>query len=452
MSIASVFRSYRAVLWAGFGSLLAIVLVIGWKGNQVVSAIETQNELIRTASIGRDELIDGVRFNLSQAASSIRDYLLDDDAAALRRRRTDLETLRRLTVSALATYERDLPPDEARVWGQLKQDVISYWSALEPVSQWDAQTRRKEAASFLRYQVIPRQREVNALISRIAQIDRYNLAQSDRKIAELFTRFRKELALSTLAACSLGGVLAFLTIRRVLVLEQAAERRLREVTQARSELQYLSNRVVTVQEEERRRVARELHDEVGQSLSAMLVELSRANNRLPPESESRSNLSLAQQLAERAVAQVRDIALLLRPSMLDDLGLVSALKWQAREVSRRTGIKVRVAAESVSDNLPDSCRTCIFRVVQEALNNAACHARASWARVEAVREEDQIRVAIQDNGCGFDPSQEKGMGILGMEERAKGLGGVFRIDSERGAGTIVSVLLPIGPSNPDAGG
>ena len=157
-------------------------------------------------------------------------------------------------------------------------------------------------------------------------------------------------------------------------------------------------------------------------------------------------LSVARQLADRATAQVRDMALLLRPSMLDDLGLVPALQWQAREVSRRTGVKVKVAAETVADDLPDEYRTCVYRIVQEAVNNAARHAHASTVRVEARQENGRIRVSIQDDGAGFDTTSLKGMGILGMEERVKKLGGVFRIDSEKGGGTIVSLLLPLAES------
>jgi signal transduction histidine kinase len=443
MRLPPVLKSYRAVLWAGFGGLLAIILLIGWQGSRVISAIEAQNGSLRKAYTDRDELLDGIRFDLAQSGSSVRDYLLDDNRAAVERHRAELRTFRQRIDSSLAAYGRDLPADEAPLWSQLKQDIDAYWRVLEPATRWDAGTRLDRAESFLRRQVIPRQQELEALISSVDQVDQRNLEQSNRKISELFSRFRRELALWTLAAALLGGALAFLAVQQVLNLEHAADRRLREVTQARSELQYLSNRVVTVQEEERRRVARELHDEVGQTLSAVLVELGRATNRLPAECGSRVDLSLAQQLAQRVLGQVRDIALLLRPSMLDDLGLVPALKWQAREVSRRTGIKVRVAADTVADDLPDKCRTCIYRVVQEALNNAARHAQASWARVEAVQENGQIRVTIQDNGAGFDPSQEKGVGILGMEERVKGLGGVFRIHSEKGSGTIVSLLLPM---------
>jgi signal transduction histidine kinase len=450
MRVPPVLKSYRVVLWTGFGSLLAIILLIGWKGSQVVAALESQSNALRAAYLQRDDWLDSIRFALSQSASSVRDYLLDDDAAAVLQHRTDLENQRRQIGEAIASYDHDLPADEAALWQQLKRRVNAYWKAVEPAFGWDGDTRRRQAESFLRRQVIPRQGELLGLISQVDQTDHRNLQESNRKISQLFTRFASELALSTLAASLLGGVLAFLTVRRVLGLEQASERQLREVMQARSELQDLSHRVVTVQEEERRRVARELHDEVGQTLSAVLVELGRAGNRLPPDSESRANLSLARELAERAVAQVRDMALLLRPSMLDDLGLVPALKWQAREVSRRTGVKVKVAAETVPDDLPDRYRTCIYRVVQEALNNAARHARASWARVDAVQENGHIRVTIQDNGGGFDPSQDKGMGILGMEERVKGLGGVFRIDSEKGSGTIVSLLIPVAPAAREA--
>jgi signal transduction histidine kinase len=443
MRVPAILKSYRAVLWMGFGSLLAIILLIGWKGSQVVAQLESQSNALRAAYVERDELLDSVRFALSQSASSIRDLLLEDDPALVRQHQTELQAQRRQISDAIERYGRDLPPDEAALWQQLRRRVNAYWNAIEPAFRWDAGTRRRQAEDFLRRQVMPRQGELLSLISQVDQSDHRNLQESNRRISDLFKRFGAELAFSTLAASFLGAVLASLTVRRVLALEQAGERRLREVTQARSELQDLSHRVVTVQEEERRRVARELHDEVGQALSAVLVELGRAGSRLPPESDTRAHLALARELAERAVAQVRDMALLLRPSMLDDLGLVPALKWQAREVARRTGVKVKVAAETVPDDLPDTYRTCIYRVVQEALNNAARHARASWARVEAVQENGSIRVTIQDNGSGFDPSQEKGMGILGMEERVKGLGGLFHIDSEKGSGTIVSLVIPI---------
>jgi signal transduction histidine kinase len=129
--------------------------------------------------------------------------------------------------------------------------------------------------------------------------------------------------------------------------------------------------------------------------------------------------------------------------MLDDLGLIPALRWQAREVQRRTGVKVTVVAENIPDDLPDEQRTCIYRVVQEAVRNSCRHAGADSVRITVRRDPSHIRVSIQDNGAGFDAQREKGMGILGMEERVRSVGGAFRIDSEPGSGTVVGILVPL---------
>jgi len=129
--------------------------------------------------------------------------------------------------------------------------------------------------------------------------------------------------------------------------------------------------------------------------------------------------------------------------MLDDLGLVPALKWQAKEVARRTGMKVRVDAEDVSDDLPDLYRTCLYRVVQEALHNATRHSKATHVRVTVRRDQAGVLAEIQDDGAGFHSQQEKGMGILGMEERVRHLGGEFFVKSEPGHGTSVSIRLPL---------
>ncbi|HLK49503.1 MAG TPA: histidine kinase [Bryobacteraceae bacterium] len=440
-------RSSRAVLWAGFGGLLAIIILMAAKGSQVVSVIQSETNRLLAEHQQREDLLDGIRFSLSESASDIRDYLLDRDPSALAQRRDDLQKLRQRITEAVERYGRNLPADEAALWAQLQRDVDAYWNALAPSLHWNAETRRARAEDFLQEQVIPRQGELLALTAAVDRANQRNLEQSNRRVAKLFRQFRLEMAVSAIVALVLGGLLALLTITRMLALERSAGAQLREVARARSELQNLSRRLVAAQEEERRRVARELHDEIGQALSAILVELGRLEGRLPPEpQQNRAMVAVARQLADRATAQVRDMALLLRPSMLDDLGLVPALQWQAREVSRRTGVKVKVAADTVADDLPDEYRTCVYRIVQEAVNNAARHAHATTVRVDASQEDGRIRVSIQDNGAGFNPKLEKGMGILGMEERVKKLGGAFRIDSEEGAGTIVSLLLPLSAS------
>jgi signal transduction histidine kinase len=219
------------------------------------------------------------------------------------------------------------------------------------------------------------------------------------------------------------------------------------VVRAREELHRLSARLVSAQEEERRNLSRELHDEIGQSMSALLVELGNLGSSLPAENAAlQERLQAVKRLAENNVVVLRNLSLLLRPSMLDDLGLVPALKWQAREVARRSGIKVKVDAEDVPDHLPDEYRTCIYRVVQEALHNATRHSKATHVRVTVTHEQARVCVRIQDDGVGFQAPQEKGMGILGMEERVRHLGGRFQIDSGSGHGAAISIELPLLPA------
>jgi signal transduction histidine kinase len=146
--------------------------------------------------------------------------------------------------------------------------------------------------------------------------------------------------------------------------------------------------------------------------------------------------------AETAVSSVRNIALLLRPSMLDDLGLVPAIEWQAREVSRRSEMEVEVEASGVSDDLREEYKTCIYRVTQEALNNAARHSggHRAWVRLEET--DNQSAVVVKDDGHGFDASKTRGLGLLGMEERVRRLGGRLEISSTPGQGTVLRAELP----------
>jgi len=167
-------------------------------------------------------------------------------------------------------------------------------------------------------------------------------------------------------------------------------------------------------------------------------------SRIVPAGEHAMNEHLAKvkDLAEKSVKTVRNIALLLRPSMLDDLGLVPALEWQAREVSRRGEMEVDVHSALTSEQLPDEIRVCVYRLVQEALNNAATHASAKNAHV-SVTQTDRLRVEVTDDGQGFDSKRVRGMGLLGMEERVRRLGGTLKIESRAGHGTTVVAELPL---------
>jgi signal transduction histidine kinase len=235
---------------------------------------------------------------------------------------------------------------------------------------------------------------------------------------------------------------------RLLNLEHESQLRLAEAVTARKETKRLSGELESAQESERRRISRELHDEVGQVLSAIMLGLGNLRSAIQQNNadEVQQQLQSVQDMTERNAIVVRNLSLLLRPTMLDDLGLVPALKWLAREASRNGSVMVDVVADPFIDSLPEEHRTCIFRVIQEAVRNAERHSGAQQTRIYVQVMSTGLRFSVQDDGRGFDPEQEKGLGILGMAERVARLAGRLSVDSKRGSGTIISFELPL-PEN-----
>jgi signal transduction histidine kinase len=244
-------------------------------------------------------------------------------------------------------------------------------------------------------------------------------------------------------------LLAVFSIRRTLQLESDAARRYREIDKAQAELKRLSARLVQAQEDERRSISRELHDEVGQSLTAVLLELGQLSPIIRPLPDASEKAGEIKKLAEHSLAAVRNMSLLLRPSMLDDLGLVPALEWQAREVSKRSGIVVKVDAAQVPDDLPEEHRTCIYRLVQESLHNCARHSGASRITVTLRHEPEHLLLSIEDDGKGFDAQRERGLGLIGMQERVANLGGSLTVKSRKGSGAAVHASLPLNGLRPE---
>ena len=214
-------------------------------------------------------------------------------------------------------------------------------------------------------------------------------------------------------------------------------------------LRALSRRLMEVQEAEQRGLARELHDELGQSLSALRITLETAQG-APGGGAASTALAEAIRLADEVLGQVRDLSLHLRPSVLDDLGLVPALRWYLQRQRQRTGLDLRLEADLGEIRLPPGVETACFRVAQEALTNAARHSGASRVEVLAALRDGEVLLIMRDDGRGFDVDAARArarhgesLGLLGMEERVVLLGGRIDIVSAAGRGTEISVRLPL---------
>jgi len=229
--------------------------------------------------------------------------------------------------------------------------------------------------------------------------------------------------------------------------EQVVREREAEVRRSRERLEALSQRLLKVQENERRLIARELHDQIGQALTAVKLNLeSLRSGRRAKAFPLDESVAIVEQLMEA----VRSMSLELRPSVLDDLGLAAALRWYADRQGRRAGLAVRVRTQLPTERLASDLETACFRVAQEAITNVARHAGAKRVEVDARAEDGTLDLTVRDDGTGFDVAAVRGgttaegsIGLDGMEERVRLLGGDFRIDSQPGTGTTVWARFPL---------
>jgi PAS domain S-box-containing protein len=232
--------------------------------------------------------------------------------------------------------------------------------------------------------------------------------------------------------------------------EDITERKRAEEDLQRSfeQLRALAARLQSAREEERKRVSREIHDELGQALTAIKMDLASVLQALPPDKEPEAQRGKAAMLLlDQTVRSVRRIATELRPSMLDDLGLVAALEWAAEDFQARTGTKCRVSLPEEDIALDQERATALFRIFQETLTNIARHAAATEVNGRLSNQDGVLLLEVRDNGKGVNQEQlcaPTSLGILGMRERALLLGGDLTITGAPGQGTVVSARIPVG--------
>lgn len=213
------------------------------------------------------------------------------------------------------------------------------------------------------------------------------------------------------------------------------------------QIQVMSAQVLRAQEEERRRIARELHDETSQALNALLLSIEMAEDGLQNAGtprEALARLDASKQLTHQTLDAIHNLAFDLRPTMLDDLGLEPSLRWFAKRQSETYGLDITVDVQELDQRLPGQTEVALFRVVQEALTNVAKHASATAARVQLTRCSEAVELLVQDNGKGFDLDQVQSdrLGLFGIQERVTLLGGTLNIQSAKGRGTKLAVTVP----------
>ena len=434
----------RWILLGAFGGMLLLMIFAGADSLRSLRKLNQVSGEVSQRFSSRSEALVAVVVTVHTYTDQMEEYLLSDAVISDTAAPSEIQKHGQEVHTAVRRYPRDCGPEERSLLAKIDEGIATQEGSFAGMLARRADERKQRGRAFVYDELIPRKAELLRLASTVAELNDKELNGENRTLAaqfeELQTRLGRTIALTLVAGMLLSLAAAYYIVR----LEQHGRGRYLALAKSRQELERLSRRLVDAQEAERRSISRELHDEVGQTLGALLVDVGHLSNLLPAEDKiAQEQIGRIKKAAETAVKSIRDMALLLRPPMLDDLGLVPALEWQARETSRRGEMEVEVRAEEWTGNLPDEVKVGIYRLVQEALQNAATHANAKNATVVVKREGNSVAVEIIDDGRGFQPERTRGMGILGMEERVRQLGGELTIRSTPGKGTTVHAELPI---------
>ena len=445
----------KAALLLGFGLTLGLWLWVGYAFTTRMAAVEREADAINTRYMQAQELLATVRPQVLLMSVTLRNALLDPDPGNLPDYRERVGRTRENVHDALERYVPVLHSDVERSRVERVRSEIDAFSAaiLEVISGPPPRTTAQAQALLGR--VVPRRELVIGVTDEVQALNRAAFIQQQAAIARTHRdaerRVWQQFGLSVGASLAIALLATFHVSR----LESRLRKQREAEAQTTRDLQRLSAKLVQVQEEERRTIARELHDEVGQVLLAIKVELGLAEHRLEVAGAPTRLLEEAQSIADSALHTVRDLSHLLHPALLDDLGLAAAVDWYLRAFGRRHGVRVELRQDGMAERLEPDIEITAYRIVQEALTNVAKHAHATSCTVTLRHVHDTLLVSIEDDGIGFDPAAVEasgpraGLGLLGVRERVAQHRGVVHIESAPGRGTRVKAELPV-PVRPPA--
>jgi signal transduction histidine kinase len=440
------FRRTWPVAAAGLAGLLLLVIVSVLTASRRADEIYSQLEALNAHHREVDTRLRRLRADVHLSGIFIRDYLLDaetEHASDYRKRLSQFRADNMASLMELRTLVTGAE-ERARI-DNLQAKLEDYWEVFEPLFDWTAVEKATQSFRFLRREVLPRREAALAIAQDVEQFNNANLSTQRAEVTRRFASFQRRLRALLWQSLLLGVLVALTAVIRLRIVERRAVEQRLLAEEAERQLRQLSQQLVAMQEEERKNLSRELHDHVGQMLTALRMELGRIDRvRGPVAAEIPAAVAECRQLVDNVVRTVRDLSLGLRPSMLDDFGLQPALEWHVRDVNRRYGLAVDLTTNGDFDTLPDPHRTCIYRVVQEALTNCVRHAQATRVQVKLDRRGDALEASISDDGVGFEPRRPRtGLGLRGIEERVRDLKGSVAVTTRPQGGTTIRVVLPL---------
>lgn len=440
--------SSRRLSWPAVASAFAVILIfitlVGLKAFSYANQIAVEIQSIQQEQENSDRILDELRADTYAVAVELGDYLMASPTESVAARQRFFQIEQRMNIAA-TQLEAQLGPQGSAPVQRLREGLRRYSLSIAPIFKWTPKERQAKGAAFLRDNLVPARAAVLTATREIESLRTIDLHREREQLIGARQAFRKFGLIALLVLIAFVLTVAFVTSIRLRSLERQAQSLQSQTEQDREELRSLSLQTAKALEDERRLISRELHDQIGQLLTAIQMKFNKIEVSKDPSERSRY-VQEGKALVYRTVTAARDLAMGLRPSVLDDLGLVAALEWQAREFKRRSGILVNLNLDGNLSELPEGHRTCLYRIVQEALTNCGRHSQAEHVELTVHGGKDQISLTVWDDGKGFDAKQStrRGLGLVGIEERVRELGGNAKIHSQAGKGTLLEVQIPSG--------
>jgi signal transduction histidine kinase len=437
--VKNVPQSIWPVSVFGLGFLLIIMGLSGVASIQETRRIHQQILAVEDTYRHIENVVESIRSDTSRVAVLRRDRLLTRDTPN-NAYSAQLARLREKTESSLRELKSLRPQHSSTPVERLESALHAYLKTVGlEFEQSPAQIKTQFMDDGFGSETMP----IFAITEELGMLNEENFESRRRDLSQSVINLQNDIWETMLTALVLGAIIAGASVFRISSLEKesAAHQKVSELAEER--LRHLSQQLVSSQEQERKALSRELHDEIGQLLTALRMEL--GNIERGRAGQADPHLDQAKKLAESTLRTTRDIAMGLRPAMLDVLGLGPALEWQVREFSRRYNTPIRLEVDGDLRDVPDPHRTYLYRIVQEGLTNCARHAQAKNIHVKLEDSSGKLAVLVEDDGVGFDQHHgvAYGLGLLGMTERVRELSGQMSIESEPGKGTRIAVVLPL---------
>jgi signal transduction histidine kinase len=440
--------SVRMALAIGFCATLGLWLYTSYTVNQRISAAQSDAAGVAARYMRAQELLSTVRAQVLLSSVRVRDALLSPEAGALTDYRDQIEASYRISMMALADYEPVFlgSGGEREQLRNLEREVQQLHVSSAEVLAGAAGRSPSAIRELLNRYIAPRREAAIAFSEEIQALNRRAFVQQQVEIADIHRAAEQRSRRSLGMALVIGLGVLLITSLYAGRLESRLRHQMERDARLSQELQEASAKLIAAQEEERRTIARELHDEVGQALTALKVELEVAQRSIAAGAPA-SELGEAQGIADGALKTVRNLTQLLHPAALDDLGLVPAIDSSLRGLARRQEIRAQLHQHDLPDRLPREVELAAYRIVQEAITNVGKHANATRCDVHLTQLPDRLLIEVEDDGIGFvddidRPIIARGLGLISVRERASRLGGTFNIVSEPGHGTRLIVSLP----------